>query len=153
MRALSVPVTTAGPKGYELRVEPLAREGYAVSLWQAVLGVTDRNQDARSLVRVAGQPLRAVMDQVLSGLRKAGYKATDLGRERRKPFVLAEVEAVRLGVLFLAVKSLRKVGRMRTIAERVGQMELEELYYWFSKMTSRDGRRASRALRVLMAKE
>ena len=61
---------------------------------------------------------------------------------------------MRLGLLFLAVKPLRKVTRMASISEQVRGMADEEAYYWFSKAT--DGataRRAQRAMRVLLAEE
>jgi len=149
---------------FDLRVTPEGDTGYGLGLHQevssparaAAAAAPDDLPDAgfACLVRLKGEPLKAVIDQVLAALRKAGYRATDLGRGRREPFVLNELAAVRLGVLFLAVKPLRKVTRMRAIAEEVARMEPEELFYWFSKMTARTGGdRARHALRVLMAQE
>lgn len=142
-------------RGFHLRVTAEGDTGYSLELHQAPGGNgTTASDDFVRLVHIKGEPLKAVIDQVLTALRKAGYRATDLGRGRRKPFVLDELGAVRLGVLFLAVKPLRKVTRMQAIAERVARMEPEELFYWFSKMTARtSGNRACRALRVMMAKE
>ncbi len=137
--------------GFLLRVVPEGDAGYSLDLCQS--GNRPEAEPA-SLVRLKGDPLKAIIDQVLGALRKAGYKATDLGRGRRDPFRLDEPGAVRLGVLFLAVKPLRKVTRMQAISEQVARMEPEELYYWFSKMTARTGAdRARRALRVLIAQE
>jgi len=94
------------------------------------------------------------MDQVLIALRKSKYKPTDLRRSRQAPFSLKEEEGVRLGVLFMAVKPLRKLSRIEAISERVQGMELEELYYWYSKSTAaHDGRRARKAFRILIAEE
>jgi hypothetical protein len=140
---------------FELRVEPRGETGYAVALFQALPGNGKAEPEAFvPLVRLHGDPLKAVIDQVLAALRRAGYRATDLGRGRREPFRLAEPEAVRLGVLFAAVKPLRKVTRMQAIAEQVTRLEPEELYYWFSKMTARAGGvRACLAFRILMAEE
>jgi hypothetical protein len=141
------------PTPFELVVEADGDTGYALVLMQAPPGGLQLG-GYRRMVRLHGDPLKAIIDQVLTALRKAGYRATDLGRGRREPFRLGESEAVRLGVLFAAVQPLRKVTRMQAIAEQVGRMEQEELYYWFSKMTARSGGdRARRALRVLMAKE
>jgi hypothetical protein len=141
--------------GFELRVRPEGDTGYSVELYQASAG-RGRTDPAEfvCLVRIGGEPLKAIIDQVLVALRRSGNRATDLGRGRRVPFVLDELAAVRLGVLFVAVKPLRKVTRMQAIAEQVARMEPEELFYWFSKMTARTGGdRARRALRVLMAQE
>jgi hypothetical protein len=106
------------------------------------------------VVQTWGTPLRSVMDQVLAVIREAGYRASDLSRTRQAPFILTEAQGVRLGLLFLAVKPLRKVARMTNISEQVRGMTDEEAYYWFSKATSATAaRRAQRALRVLLAQE
>lgn len=140
--------------GFELRIVPDGDTSYGLELHQARAGKGQAPAEFVCLVRLKGEPLKAIIDQVLAALRKAGYRGTDLGRGRREPFVLEELAAVRLGVLCVAVKPLRKVTRMQAIAEQVARMEPEELFYWFSKMTARTGGdRARRALRVLMAQE
>ncbi len=61
---------------------------------------------------------------------------------------------MRLGLLFLAVKPLRKTTRMGDISEQVQGMTDEEAYYWFSKTTSTNtSRRAQRALRLLLSSD
>lgn len=141
--------------GFLLRVVPEGDTGYGLELQQVAVGNGRADPQAvASLARLKGEPLKAIIDQVLTALRKCGYRATDLGPGRRDPFLLDELAAVRLGVLFVAVKPLRKVTRMQAIAEQLARMEPEELFYWFSKMTARTGGdRARRALRVLMAQE
>ena len=71
----------------------------------------------------------------MATIKKAGYKASDLSRTQEKPFHLTESLGVRLGLLFLAVKPLRKTSRMGDISEQVQGMTDEEAYYWFSKVT------------------
>jgi hypothetical protein len=67
---------------------------------------------------------------------------------------LDEESGVRLGLLFLATKRLRKFGRIETISGAIWAMGAEEAYYWFSKcMDVAAGRRARRALRLLLAAE
>lgn len=106
------------------------------------------------LVELSGVPLRAVADQVLEALRDNGYKATDLNPSRREPFALQEEWGVRLGLLFLAVKPVSKVNRIEVISTGIREMTSEELYYWYSKCTSRfSAERAQKALRVLLAEE
>jgi len=96
--------------------------------------------------------LRAVLDHVLFAVKRAGYRPTDLNRSRTKPFRLKEEDAVRLGLLMVAIKPLRRLDRIEAIAERMRTMEPEEAYYWFSKSMSQDfRRRARRAFRILHA--
>jgi hypothetical protein len=121
------------------------------------VGGQDRNGKAEEwqlVVRVHGQPMKAVLDQVRATIKKAGYKASELARTRETPFCLTESQGVRLGLLFLAVKPLRKASRMGDISEQVQGMTDEEAYYWFSKTTAtKTGRRAQKAMRMLFAKE
>jgi hypothetical protein len=106
------------------------------------------------VVQVSGAPLQSVMDQVLATIKQAGYRPSDLSYSRRAPFLLNEELGVRLGLLFLAVKPLRKVTRMGEISEHVRAMTEEEAYYWFSKTTTSEaGRRAQKALRILLSRE
>ena len=142
---------------FELRVQPNGEYQYGLALFQKPhrdLDRTGKVEDWQLVVRVHGQPMKAVLDQVLATIKKAGYKASDLSRGREKPFHLTESLGVRLGLLFLAVKPLRKTSRMGDISEQVRGMTDEEAYYWFSKATSaKTGRRAQKAMRLLLAEE
>jgi hypothetical protein len=144
-------------EAFELRVQPNGESQYGLALFQKPHRDLDRNgkvQEWQLVVRVHGQPLRAVLDQVLATIKKAGYKASDLSRGREKPFHLTESLGVRLGLLFLAVKPLRKTSRMGDISEQVQGITEEEAYYWFSKVTdSSRGLRSQRAFRILFAQE
>lgn len=144
-------------EAFELRVQANGDAHYGLALFQKPHRAQDasgREEDWQMVVRIHGQPMRAVLDQVLATLKKAGYKPSDLARTRTRPFSLTESQGVRLGLLFLAVKPLRKATRMGDISEHVQGMTEEEAYYWFSKTTStRTGRRAQKAMRVLLAEE
>lgn len=144
-------------EAFELRVHANGDSHYGLALFQRPHRDQGRNgasEDWQLVVRVHGQPLRAVLDQVLATIKKAGYRASDLSRGRQEPFTLAESLGVRLGLLFLAVKPLRKASRMGDISEQVQGMTDEEAYYWFSKTTStKTGRRAQKAMRMLLADE
>src|SRR5271157_637824 len=144
-------------EAFELRVQPNGESQYGLALFQKPhrdLDRTGKVEEWQLVVRVHGQPMKAVLDQVLATIKKAGYKASDLSRTREKPFHLGESLGVRLGLLFLAVKPLRKTSRMGDISEQVQGMTDEEAYYWFSKITdSRQGRRSQKAMRILLAKE
>lgn len=141
-------------RNFELRVLPRGEREYGLALLQTPVGKENGKGEEEMVVRIWGDPLRSIMDQVLRAIKKGGYRPTDLGRSRRAPFELPEEEAVRLGLLFLALKPLRKHRRIEEVAAHVRTMEPEEVYYWFSKTTSsEDGRRARRALRILMSEE
>lgn len=145
---------------YELRVVPPERTGkragYGLALYQSRVRASQGNDDPdmERVVQVWGDPLRSVMEPVLAAIKRAGYRATDIGPKRRAPFKLSEEDAVRLGLLFQAVKPLRKTSRIESISEHVRSMEPEEVLYWFAKTASNSSAtRAQRALRILMAEE
>jgi hypothetical protein len=144
-------------EAFELRVQPNGESQYGLALFQKPhrdLDRTGKVEEWQLVVRVHGQPLKAVLDQVLATIKNAGYKSSDLSRTRETPFHLTESLGVRLGLLFLAVKPLRKTNRMGDISEQVRGMTDEEAYYWFSKTTStKTGRRAQKAMRLLLADE
>ena len=144
-------------EAFELRVQANGDSQYGLALFQKPHREHDgtgKAEDWQLVVRVHGQSMKAVLDQVLATIKKAGYKVSDLARTREKPFRLTESQGVRLGLLFLAVKPLRKSSRMGDISEQVQGMTDEEAYYWFSKTTSTNtGRRAQKAMRVLLAIE
>jgi hypothetical protein len=142
---------------FELRVVRRGPTDYGLALHQrppASRNGADGGDGWPVLIQVHGTPLKSVLDQVLAALKEAGYRTTDLSRSRREPFALSEPAGVRLGLLFLAVKPLRKVARMSSISEQVRAMTDEEAYYWFSKSTGvGTARRAQRAMRLLLAEE
>ena len=142
---------------FELRVVANEDRDYGLALYQRPLSDRRRHSDHgqwRMVVQVSGAPLQSVMDQVLGTIKQAGYRPSDLSGSRRVPFALDEQLGVRLGLLFLAVKPLRKIARMCEISEHVRAMTEEEAYYWFSKTTNHEiGRRSQKAMRILLAKE
>jgi len=141
-------------KPFELRIFPLEESDYGLELHQRA---TRRNGDKgpyRPVVRFWGTPFRSVLDVILETVKKNGYRATDLRRGRKDPLNLDEIGGVRLGLLFLAVKPLKKLARIEAVSRGVRDMEPEEAYYWYSKLTKVEyNRRAGKALRVLLAKE
>jgi hypothetical protein len=142
---------------FELRVVRRGQTDYGLALHRRPVSGRDHAEENGKwplVVQTWGTPLKSVMDQVLATIKEAGYRTTDLSRARQAPFALSEAQGVRLGLLFLAVKPLRKMTRMTTIAEQVRGMTDEEAYYWFSKTTTAaTARRAQRAMRVLLAEE
>jgi hypothetical protein len=144
-------------KPFELRIEPGESHDYGIALFRMPARGEPRNGTGdgwQLVVRIDGTPMRAVIDQVLTTIKQAGYRPSDLSRGRKVPFQLNEELGVRLGLLMLAVKPLRKSSRMTDISEQVQSMASEEAYYWFSKTTDHNvGRRSQKAMRILLAKE
>jgi hypothetical protein len=144
-------------KTFELRVETNQPQDYGLALYRMPArgeSVNGSGHDWQRVVSVHGTPMRAIMDQILTMIKQAGYRPSDLSRSRKTPFQLNEESGVRLGLLLLAIKPLRKSSRMSDISEQVQSMASEEAYYWFSKMTDHNvGRRSQKAMRILLAKE
>jgi hypothetical protein len=144
-------------KPFELRVEANGNGDYGLALFrEPARGESPNGQhsEPQLVIRIHGTPMRAVMDQILGTIKQAGYRPSDLARNRKAPFQLTEEPGVRLGLLLMAVKPLRKSTRMIDISEQVQSMADEEAYYWFSKMTDhRVGRRSQKSMRILLARE
>jgi hypothetical protein len=138
---------------FELRIVPGPDRRYSLALWQRAIPANGKPESSeRRLVTLSGVPLQVSMDQVLDALRKAGHRSTALGPKRAEPLPVNEEIGVRLGLLFLALKPLTKVGRMEQIAAGLRVMPSEEAYYWFSKCApSKRGGHARKALRVLLS--
>ena len=135
-----------------LRVVPEAKGRYLLSLEQRPTGRTET--EPKGIVTLGGDPLSASLETVLQALREAGQKPSELRRDRKVPFEVSEAIGVRLGLLFLAVKPLRKPSRMEDLARGIRAMTDEESYYWFGKVTAKgQARRAQKALRLLLSEE
>lgn len=141
-------------KPFELRIFPLGESDYGLELHQRGTRKDGGKGSHQPVVRLWGTPFWSVLDVVLETVKKNGYRATDLRRGRRDPLNLDEIGGVRLGLLFLAAKPLKKLARIEAVSRGVRDMEPEEAYYWYSKLTKVEfTRRAGKALRVLLAKE
>jgi hypothetical protein len=141
-------------KPFELRIFPQDETDYGLELHQRATRKDGGKGQYHPVVRLWGTPFRSVLDVILEIIKRNGYRATDLRRGRKDPLSLDEIGGVRLGLLFLAVKPLKKPARIEAISRGVRDMEPEEAYYWYSKLTKVEfTRRAGKALRVLLAKE
>lgn len=132
---------------FELTVFPQGDAELGVELSQASNG-----SGPNSIVRSWGPRLHAVSDHLFDALKAAGYRPSDLKRNRQKPFDLPETVGVRLGLLLLATKPLRKIRRIEDISSAVRDMSEDEAYYWYAKCTdAHHAMRAQRAFRDLLS--
>lgn len=130
---------------FQLSVLP-QKHGYGLELTE--------ESHSKTIVRIWGNSLHAVLNHVMKALQRSGYQPSSLNSRRKKPYQLKEEEAVRLGLLFKAVKPLRKHNRIERISSSISHMETEEVYYWFSKCTEEGtSHRACRSFRILEAAE
>jgi hypothetical protein len=132
---------------FTLQVVPSPDGHYGVEVRQRVND--GQGLQEYTVVRAWGPPFQAAVGQILEALRRSGYRAGDLHRGRKAPFVLKEEWGVRVALLLMALKPLRKTSRMERIAVAIAEMSDEECYYWFSKCV-RGGSHGARALRVLV---
>jgi hypothetical protein len=148
------PLVASG-RAYRLVLEPAGTGSYGLRLEQA-RSFDPGVDEVRVVGRASSTAVAACVDQVLDALRRAGHATTELRPGRSGVFPLSEESAVRLGLLFVALRPLSKTRRMEQIAEGIRRMAPEEAIYWFSKCatpTSTEARRAQHALRVLLASE
>lgn len=141
---------------FQLEVQPMVGRQYGLELVEVLPRPGSRREDPeqRQVVRVWGNPMRAVFDRVVEAVKATGSRASDIRPERKAPFPLDEETAVRLGLLLLAIKPLRKLARIEAIRDATATMSAEEAYYWYSKCSSpTTGRRATKAFRILLAQE
>jgi hypothetical protein len=90
----------------------------------------------------------------VSRLRRAGVYAGQLSPARRQRVIaLPEEVGVRVALLVAAVAPLRKFQRIEQVAAGVAHMSYEEACYWYAHIRSDYGRRARRALRLLLSPE
>lgn len=141
---------------FHLEVFPRPGKKYGLAMLEILAGPASvrKNQESRPVVRIWGSPMQAVFDLIVAAVKTGGGRASDIRADRKAPFILDEETAVRLALLFLAIKPLRKGTRIEAIREATVTMGAEEAYYWYSKCSSGStGRRATRAFRILLAHE
>jgi len=113
--------------------------------------------EPEELVAIWGAPVYLAQEAISSVLREAGVARGVTALRAGDVVPLEEAVGVRLAVLFLALKPLRKLERIRAIAEEILQLSPEAACYWLGKVAGgqdwRTRQRHLRALRLLLAAE
>lgn len=140
---------------FEVRVERLHDNEVALEVWQKPLnGRGAREPEARRVARVRGLALHVAWEHLMLVLQRGGVRASQLSPAQRERTVsIPEEVGVRLALLAATVAPLRKLQRIETAADAIGHMSYEEACYWYAHARSDHGRRALRALRLLLAPE
>ncbi len=138
---------------FELRVQPHRdNEVKFVLLQRPPYRRGEAEAEPKELVAIWGPPVHFAQETIASVLREAGIVCLRVGDS----VGFNEAVGTRLAVLFFAIKPLRKLGRIRQIAEEIVQMTPEATCFWLGRIVNgeaRDRARAKRALRILLADE
>jgi len=143
-----MPASKPHTRGFRLVVEPEDADTYSLRLEE-----TNGTPNAASTAaRLPSDRLTPYLGAVRTALTESGHKPTVLGPARRQPIDLDEPSGVRLALTVNAGAPLTKPGRRSAVIEGVAAMSDEEAYYWYAKtMRHGVGRRALRALRILLS--
>lgn len=146
---------SVGPRPFELRVERLRDNVLVLEVWQESMnGSPGRQGKPVRVARVTGAALHTVWEHLMVLLHRNGVKGIALSPSQSDRMVrVGEEVGVRVALLAAAVAPLRKHQRIEAIAAAVTRMSYEEVCYWYAHIRSDDGRRALRALRLLLADE
>lgn len=155
--ALAVSNSKVAPplQPFEARVEPWRDNQVVLEVWQEPLnGVAGSGKPAHRVARLRGMALHLVWDHLYGLLRRGAAKPDFLSPARRlRRARLSEEVGVRLALLAAAVAPLRRPDRIERIAAAIAEMSYEETCYWYAHVRGDQGRRALRALRLLLAEE
>ena len=138
------------PRGFELLVEPSTSDAYGVSLLET------NGSGSTTPIRLTHLPplrVQRVMPHLLGAIKASRLPNSTLSPLRHKPIRLEESAGVRLALVMLATAPLSKWARVEAVAAGIQGMTTEEAYYWYAKCVGPNGRRARRALRLLLADE
>ncbi|MEA3404019.1 MAG: hypothetical protein U9R79_22510 [Armatimonadota bacterium] len=143
---------------FELRAEQHRNNEMKLTLLQRPARKRGEQQpEPVELVRMWGPPLQLAGEAISSILRDAGVSRGVTSLRPGDALDLSEALGTRLAVLMFALKPMRKLERIRTIAEAILNMSPEATCYWLSKATNgldyNTQRRHMRALRILLAPE
>lgn len=127
------------------------RERYICMIWRdadgriAAIELTAKNLEGiQRHTRINGSKAPAVAGAFHDVLRDAGIAGRQWSSPR--PIELGQVLGAHAELLLLAVKPLRRAGRVAAVADGVAGMSREEASYWHAKAQRPRGLRALRVL-------
>ena len=141
-------VPTRRERRFELRLLPTRTgDGWGFSLAETSGEVIHR------VARVSPERAVGYRKAVTDAVTASGYPRTAVSPRRRRPFNLGQASGVHLALTVTASAPVARPLRRRMIAEGVNRLSVEEALYWYAQSTGPDGRRALRALRLLLAED
>ena len=140
--------TIPAHRGFRLVVQPVDTDSYGL----LILETNSLPEHSAIVARLTAELLTPFLGTLRAALRDSGHPPTIVGPSRRKAVALDEAAAIRFALAVNAAAPLTRPIRRLTVIEGVSAMSDEEAYYWYAKTTRKDsGRRALRALRILLA--
>jgi hypothetical protein len=145
-----MPTTRPPARGFRLVVEPHDAGTYDLRLEET----NGAPGNTTTVARLGADRLTAYLGAIRNALTESGHKPTVLAPNRRTPINLREPAGVRLALTLNAGAPLTKPARRSAVIEGVATMSDEEAYYWYAKTArANGGRRALRALRILLSND
>lgn len=140
--------TIPAHRGFRLLVQPIDTDSYGLLIEET----NSLPEHSKVVARLTAEQLTPFLGTLRVALRDSGHPLTIIGPSRRKAVPLDEAAAIRFALAVNAAAALTRPIRRLTVIEGVSAMSDEETYYWYAKTTRKDsGRRALRALRILLA--
>jgi hypothetical protein len=135
---------------FELRVEPLDNNNFAIALCQRSYKKAGekRRPQSKQIGKVQGQSLVLIRQVIYDVLKANNYDPKTLSYKRQSSYIITEEFGVTLAILFQVLQPISKPDRIIKIAQSIAAMSYEEANYWFALITN--GRsNALKAMRVL----
>jgi len=135
-------------RGFHLLVAP-TENAYGISLEET----NGRPEHAVVVARADVRHVRAVLPAVMEAIKASGHQRSVLSPQRKVPIILSEEAGVRLALVLLATDRVSKLRRIDTMLGGVGNMPVEEAYYWYAKCMGAEAGRVRKALRMFLAED
>jgi len=140
----------SGP-AYELRLLVNKHGDWRLAIWQLPSPSTPRLQSPEYVATLRGAALRIVENRVIKQLSRANIRLGSLAPGKQKRWPMDEDLSLTLGLLFRTLAPMKKLDRIRQVADGIDQMSREEAGYWLAMAMHRMyPRRVLAALRTLL---
>jgi hypothetical protein len=137
-------------QAFELRVEPLDNNNFAIALWQRSYKKAGEKccPESKKIGEIQGQSLVLIRQVIYDALKANNYDPKILHYKNQCVYTISQESGVTLAILFQALQPISKHDRIIKIAQSISAMSYEEANYWFALITN--GRsNALKAIRVL----
>ena len=149
--AVTRPDSGSHPR-YELRAHAHGAGDLELSVWHLPSLATPSLTEPRRVAGLRGRNLEIVEYRLFKLLKQARIQVAGLRRGDGRSFVLEEVDALRLGLMFRALAPMRRRENIGVCAAGIEAMGREEAAYWLGMaMHRKNPRRVLSALRVLLS--
>lgn len=150
-RKTAAELDTSNLPQYELRLKVARMGSYELQIWQLPSPATPRLTGPEYVAALKGAALRLVEPRIMKRLSRNKINLGSLNGDKTKEWRIDEDLALNLGLLFRVLAPMRKLDRIRQVADGVEEMSREEAGYWLGMaMHRKRPRRVLAALRILL---